>query len=103
MRFTALGSFWQFLAPYAGMIMLPLVAVIIALLKYMLDKLQHLSVKLESVNETAKATKQQTDGIVSRLQDTIARKDVEKDATALQVENDKKLAVAKASDREEPK
>ena len=88
--------------PYLAMIMLPLVAVIIALLKIALDKLEHLQIKLAAVDATATATKAQPDGIVSRLQDTIAKKDAEKDVVALQVENDKKLAAAKASDREEP-
>src|ERR1039457_384381 len=96
-------SFWQFIMPYLAMIMIPLVAVIIAFLKIVLDRLEHLQIKLAAVDATTTATKAQTDGIVTRLQDTIAKKDAEKDTTALQVENDKKLAAAKASDREEPK
>ena len=98
-----ISTFWQFLMPYVAMIMIPLVAVVIAALKVVLDKLTRLSIKLESVDETTKVTRSNTDGINKRLQDNIDKKDVEKDATALQVENDKKLAAAKASDREEPK
>ena len=89
--------------PYLAMIMIPLVAVIIALLKIALDKLEHLQVKLEAVDATATATKTQTDGIVSRLQETIAKKDVDAahlaEVTSLKTD----VAAAKASDREEPK
>ena len=97
------SSFWEFIMPYLAMIMIPLVAVIIAILKVALDKLQRLSTKLESVDETTKATKAQTDGIVSRLQETIAKKDVDaahlEEVTSLKTD----VAAAKASDRVEPK
>lgn len=106
---ATLSSVWQFMMPYLATIMIPLVAVIIAFLKIVLDRLEHLRIKLAAADENAKATdekidivKKNTDGMLSRLQDTIDRKDVEKEATALQVENDKKLAVAKASEREKP-
>jgi Mg2+/Co2+ transporter CorB len=103
MRMITASTVWQFIMPYLAMIMLPLVAVVIAFLKVVLDKLQHLSVKLESVDETAKATKTQTDGIISRMQDTIARKDVEADQLATVTDLKTQIAAAKASDREEPK
>ena len=107
---TTPSAFWQFITPYIGMIMLPFVAVIIAFLKVVLDKLTNLAKKLEGVdettrstNETAKETKKQTDGIISRMQDTIARKDVEADQLATVTDLKTQIAAAKASDREEPK
>lgn len=102
MRMTT-TSFWEFVAPYVGMVMLPLVAVIIAFLKLTLNKLERLSVKLEGVDATTKITRSQTDGIITHLQDTITRKDSEAEQLA-QVTNLKtQIAAAKASDREEPK
>ena len=90
--------------------MLPLVAVIIAFLTYLtkflkiaLDQLERLSVKLATVDETTKATKTQTDGINSRLQATIDRKDAEADQLAQVTELKTQIAAAKASDREEPR
>jgi uncharacterized protein YoxC len=98
-----INTFWQFMMPYVAMVMIPFVAVIIAALKVVLDKLTRLSSTLERVDETSKATKAQTDGIISRMQDTIAKKDV--DAAHLAEVTDLKtdIAAAKASDREEPK
>ena len=104
------STVWQFIMPYLAMIMLPLVAVIIAFLKVVLDKLQHLSVKLESVDATAKDTndkvvevKHNTDGVLSRMEATIARKDSEADQLATVTDLKTQIAAAKASDREEPK
>src|ERR1019366_4047795 len=97
------NSFWQFMAPYVGMLMLPLVAVIIAFLKVTLDKLERVSVKLEAVDTTTKATRAQTDAIISHLQDTIPRKDNEDGQLAQVTDLKTQIAAAKASDREEPK
>ena len=107
---TTPSAFWQFITPYIGMIMLPFVAVIIAFLKVVLDKLQLLSKKLESVDATAKDTndkvvevKHNTDGVLSRMEATIARKDSEADQLATVTDLKTQIAAAKARDREEPK
>ena len=95
----SMKRFFAFVVPdYFWAVMTPLVVVVTGILQAVLSWVQH-----RDTQTRVTEVKHNTDGIVSRLQDTITRKDNEADQLATVTDLKTQIAAAKASDREEPK